>query len=123
MVDVQHRATREAIAALKQKEFLYAEGLAGRGQLAATDPDEETLLKTRLRDAAVEQERLHAELDRIDRTVDVTDDRGRSPLWAAVANRQVEVVKRLLEGRADPDLPNTTGACCPCSLPARHASL
>ena len=123
MVDVQHRATREAIAALKQKEFLYTEGLAGRGQLAATDPDEETLLKTRLRDAAVEQERLHAELDRIDRTVDVTDDRGRSPLWAAVANRQVEVVKRLLEGRADPDLPNTTGAARPLLCLPRHASL
>eukprot|EP01043_Picozoa_sp_COSAG02_P017680 COSAG02_NODE_807_length_16930_cov_21.113719_3_plen_342_part_00 len=108
---VKHLAaeTQMEIRMLTDKQMLIIEGLAGRGELAATDPDEERVLRQRLRDSRQEEAGLQVELRRHHNAVNVTNDQGRSPLWAAVANRRLSVVERLIEGNADINLADARG--------------
>eukprot|EP01043_Picozoa_sp_COSAG02_P039722 COSAG02_NODE_3156_length_7262_cov_12.166132_7_plen_350_part_00 len=101
--------TQLEIRMLNDRQMRYAEGLAGRGELAATDPEEERVLRQRLRDSRQEEAGLRVVLQRHCNAVNVTNDQGRSPLWAAVANHRASVVERLIEGNADINLADARG--------------
>jgi ankyrin repeat protein len=110
MVEQLKADTLAEIGMNQDQQRLFTEGLAGRGQLAATDPDEERGLKVRLRDARADEAKLRVQLQRHRNAVNVTNERGRSPLWAAVANRRLAVVERLTRGGgADINLGDSRG--------------
>jgi ankyrin repeat protein len=101
--------TQVEIHMLNDRQMRYAEGLAGRGELAATDPEEERVLRQRLRDSRQEEADLQVVLQRHRNAVNVANEQGRSPLWVAVANRRVSVVERLIAGNADINLADARG--------------
>jgi len=109
MVEKLKVDTRTEILIVQDQQEVIMQGLAGRGQLAATDPDEERGLKVRLKASRVVEGKLREKLIQHTNAVNVANEQGRTPLWAAVASRRQAVVERLLQGFAEIDLADHRG--------------
>lgn len=115
-VDCMLRMTKRLVAetllkiqVLKEDQYKCSEGLAQRGELAVLDPDDERVLRHRLRDSRKVEAGLREQVDKYNNAVNVANAQGRTPLWAAVANRRLSVAERLVEGGADINLGDARG--------------